>query len=73
MQHELVVVVQPVALDPDVGGSVERAVLFEPVHHLLQRHPVLGPQLDSEALVQFGDDAGQNLDFVVGAALVDPS
>ena len=41
----------------DLGGCVERGVLFESFHHSAERDAVVWTQLDSEALVELGDDA----------------
>ena len=46
-------------VDPRRG--VERGVAVELVHHLFDRDPVFGAKLDTEPLVQLGDDPGQRL------------
>src|SRR5712691_7369077 len=42
-------------------AGVERGVGVEPLHHLAQGHPVLGPEIEPEALVQLGDDSRERL------------
>ena len=43
-------------VDPRRG--VERGITVELVHHLFDRDPVFGAKLDTEPLVQLGDDPG---------------
>ena len=41
----------------DLGGCVERSVLFEPLHHSAERYAVFVSELDAEALIELDDDA----------------
>ena len=55
----------------DARGGVEGAVVFEAVEHLAEGDAVFRAEVEAEAFVQLGDDAGQRLHFVLGRALVD--
>ena len=54
----------------DAGAGVEAGVLVESVADLLQRHPVLGAEVEPEALVQLGDDPRERLDLLLAPAQV---
>ena len=44
--------------------GVERRVVVELLHHLAEGHAVLGAEVQPEALVQLGDDAGERLQLL---------
>ena len=69
---DLVIEGQPhVLAGVHAGGRVERRVLLQPFHHLMEGNPVLRPEIQSETLVQFGDDPRQGLDRILGRSLMD--
>src|SRR5262249_49841003 len=48
----------------DPGSGIERRVVVELLHHLAERHAVLGTEVEPEPLVQLRDDAREYLQLL---------